>query len=149
MVRRGTESGTVDDELNGCDLDLRLIWDSWSNLPEAIRSGIMAMVKAAVRTTAQGIMRAEGKKPNEKSDNKLRGAAVSGVHEVVQGRAKGPDSSQTDDDLTRIVAAWPYLPLCCKKTLRGMVEAAVEQQVRDNQSEGKGTVSILLSPKLP
>ena len=47
---RGTESGTVDEGLNPFDADLRLICDIWPNLPEAIRSGIMAMVKTAVRT---------------------------------------------------------------------------------------------------
>ncbi len=45
---RGAESGAVDTEKVPIDPDLARLINAWPNLPEAIRAGIVAMVRAAV-----------------------------------------------------------------------------------------------------
>ena len=47
LTPRGTESGTVGVECVPTDQDLQLIVRKWAKLPEVVRLGIMAMVKAA------------------------------------------------------------------------------------------------------
>ena len=44
----GAESGAVGAEKALIDADLAAVIDAWPNLPEAIRAGIVAMVRAAV-----------------------------------------------------------------------------------------------------
>jgi len=46
-ITGGTESGTLQDWRRGLDPSLRAIVDAWPKLPEALRVGIIAMVKAA------------------------------------------------------------------------------------------------------
>ena len=43
----GAESGALQDETEAVDPDLAAIAEAWPMLPEAIRAGIMAMVRTA------------------------------------------------------------------------------------------------------
>jgi hypothetical protein len=45
--QRGTESGTVATDPTPIDPDLAKIIDAWPTLPEPIRAGILAMIRAA------------------------------------------------------------------------------------------------------
>lgn len=44
---RAAESGASGDETSPQDTDLALIIERWEHLPEAVKTGIMAMVKAS------------------------------------------------------------------------------------------------------
>jgi hypothetical protein len=48
-AKRGTESGTLPDDTSAIDPNLRDLVLAWQSLPEAIRAGIVAMVKTAQR----------------------------------------------------------------------------------------------------
>jgi hypothetical protein len=43
----GAESGALDAQNRPCDADLAEVVQSWPSLPEALRAGILAMVRAA------------------------------------------------------------------------------------------------------
>jgi len=43
----GAESGAVDAEDTSIDLDLQVIIQRWLELPEAVKAGILAMIRAA------------------------------------------------------------------------------------------------------
>jgi hypothetical protein len=43
----GAESGAKTTKIDRNDPDLALVVERWDNLPEAVRAGIVAMVKAA------------------------------------------------------------------------------------------------------
>ncbi len=46
----GAESGAVETEKAPIDPDLARLIDTWPNLPEAIRAGIVAMVNTAIES---------------------------------------------------------------------------------------------------
>jgi hypothetical protein len=54
----GTESGTVGAPKPLEDPDLALITNRWPDLPEATRSAIVAIVKAAVGVASMGVLQA-------------------------------------------------------------------------------------------
>ena len=41
----GTESGTLGAQMAPEDADLRMVVDAWTRLPEAVKTGILAMVR--------------------------------------------------------------------------------------------------------
>ena len=53
----GAESGALGDEIDPIDSDLAALIEAWPTMPEGVRAGIVAMIRAATgghRTVADG-----------------------------------------------------------------------------------------------
>lgn len=49
MVQLPADKISRQTEPSGCDPDLKVILNAWESLPDALRTGILAMVKAATK----------------------------------------------------------------------------------------------------